>query len=303
MTNVETATNRCRDAAVTKYAKSESVSYVTRHSAFGIPSCLGISCFVILLCMLPIAGATGSASAPARAAATCSAATAESQPRILASPFASPRQLLRLLDIGESDLSSFRDGQPIGPDDQEALIKILYRMPQIGGDEIDRWQHTDVSWTSLRTDPSSARGPTSSCCVDACARSVRQALTPRLASLFDFDHFYQLDVELDDAQGTAVVFTRTVPRAWEDRAQLDERTRTAAMFVKVGDERDGVPSLMFVGPAHRVAAGSRGGRPGYRSESAAAEPTWAWISGCGTTCVRGIGCPSGRTNASAFTRS
>ena len=75
-----------------------------------------------------------------------------------------------------------------------------------------------------------------------------QTLTPRLAALFDFDHFYQLDVELDDAQGTAVVFARTVPRAWEDRAQLDERTRTPAMFLKVGDERAGAPTLMFAAP-------------------------------------------------------
>ena len=122
-------------------AWADIASCITRHSAFGIPSCLRISCFVIC----PVLGRAGGGQEPAVRLPT---GTAESRPRILAAPFASPRQLLRLLDIGESDLSSFRDGQPIGPDDLEALIKILYRMPQIGWDEIDRWQHADVPWTA-----------------------------------------------------------------------------------------------------------------------------------------------------------
>jgi hypothetical protein len=199
------------------------LSFVIRHSSLVIRSCFVIrhSSFSPVFACLLIAVQTA--------------------------PFASPRQLLRLLDIGASDLSSFRDGQPIRPDDQEALIKILYRMPQIGGDEIDRWRHTEVPWASLRTDPDSARAEFF-LLRGRVRKIMRQALTPRLATLFEFDHYYQLDVEPDGAPGTAVVFTRTIPQAWRNRSQLDERTRTSAMFVKVGDERGGVSSLMFVAP-------------------------------------------------------
>jgi len=47
MTNVETATIRYRDAALTESTKAEITSCGARHSDFVIPSCLGISCFVI----------------------------------------------------------------------------------------------------------------------------------------------------------------------------------------------------------------------------------------------------------------
>jgi hypothetical protein len=202
------------------------------------------------LCLLPILPAPALdaiGSAGAAVVADSRPDSAENPPRILATQFASPRQLLRLLDIGESDLSSLRDGQPIGPDDLEALIKILYRMPQIGWDEIARWQHADVPWPALRADPSSARAEFFRL-RGRVRKLARHALTPRLTALFDFDHFYQLDVELDDAQGTAVVFTRVIPRAWEGHEELDERTCTPAMFVKVGDERGGAAALMFAAP-------------------------------------------------------
>jgi hypothetical protein len=215
----------CEDRCGDRPGEDSPVLFVIRHASF---------CLLMLGAL--VAAAQESPPAPD-----------ESAPPILAEPFATPRQLLRLFEIGESDFQAFRDGQPIGPDDQEALTKILYRMPQIGADEIARWQHTEVSWSSLRADPAGARAEFF--VVSGRVRSQeRQSLTPRLATLFDFDHYYQVAVELDGGQGTAVIFTRTIPRAWQDRAQLDERTRMAAMFVKLGDERGGQPTCVFVAP-------------------------------------------------------
>ncbi len=168
-------------------------------------------------------------------------------PPILAEPFASPRQLLRLLNIGDSDFQSFRDGQPIGPEDQEALTKVLFRMPQISQEEISRWQHAEASWSAMRADPGGARGEFFM--VAGRVRTVaRHALTPRLATLFDFDHYFELTLELDDGQGAAVIFARTIPQAWQGRSQLDEPTRTAALFLKLGDRQGGRPTLLFAAP-------------------------------------------------------
>ncbi len=162
-------------------------------------------------------------------------------------PFAAPRQLLRLFDIGESDLRALRDGQPIGPEDQEVLLKILYRLPQIGWDEIARWQRPDVPWSALCAEPDSAR--TDFFVVGGRVRSVtRRTLTPRQASLFEFDHYYQLDVDLDGGPGTAVIFARAVPAAWEGHTALHEPVQAVAMFVKLGAERSGQPVWLFAAP-------------------------------------------------------
>ncbi len=94
----------------------------------------------------------------ARAAPDWSDSCARERPRLLADPFAQPRQLLRLLDIGTSDLDSFVDGQSISASDEEALLKILFRMPQIGLDEIARWLQQPAAWEALRENPSARRG-------------------------------------------------------------------------------------------------------------------------------------------------
>jgi hypothetical protein len=193
----------------------------------------------LLVCLLTATAATAQDEPPPSGA--------DSRPQLLAQPFASPRQLLRLLDVGDSDFRSFRDGQPIQADDLEALTKILHRMPQIGWDEIARWQRAEAPWAALRADPESARGEFY-VMRGRVRRLERQSLSPRLATLFDFTHYYRVEVALDDAQGTAVVFARTIPQAWRDRPELDERTRTSALFVKVGPQDGTTAALLFVAP-------------------------------------------------------
>ncbi len=84
-------------------------------------------------------------------------ATPADAPRLLSEPFEHPRQLLRLLDIGESQLESFIDGQSLGDQDQEALIRVLYRLPQIDMASIHRWQTSQIPWQQLVDDPATLR--------------------------------------------------------------------------------------------------------------------------------------------------
>lgn len=168
-------------------------------------------------------------------------------PQLLTQPFETPRQLLRLLDIGDSDWNAFRDGQPMLPDDLEALVKILFRMPQIGADEIERWQQVPESWEALSEKPAARRGDFF-LLRGRVRRITVQSLLPGLASLFDFDQYFQLEMETDSPPGNAVVLTRNIPDAWRRRTRLDERARASAMFLKVGPPRDGVASLVFAAP-------------------------------------------------------
>ncbi len=151
------------------------------------------------------------------------------RPRLLANPFQEPRQLLQLLDIGPSEFHSFVDGQAISPVDEEALAKILFRMPQIELGDIERWLHGQVPWDKLSAESAAQRGEFF--LLQGRARSItRQALRPRLAGLFDFDHYYQVRIEwvrsaVSESVRSVLVCTRTIPEAWQNLQELDERCR------------------------------------------------------------------------------
>ncbi len=171
-------------------------------------------------------------------------------PRLLADPFANPRQLLRLLDIGESQLNAFADGQAMGEEDQEALIRILYRLPQIGLDSICRWQKSTVPWDELIDAPAAARA--SYFLLRGRIQQVQKhELPPRLSELFGFDHYYRAVLRTENPAQRLILCTREIPRSWLDREGLDERARASAMFLKLGPTADGVTELFFA--AQRVA--------------------------------------------------
>lgn len=171
------------------------------------------------------------------------------RPRLLDQPFETPRQLLRLLDIGRSDLESFVDGEPISEADEEAFMKILFRMPQIGRGEMARWKRGRAEWPRLRADPGGARGDFFE--LRGRARTVKRVrVREELAELFAFDHYFEVQLEVaEDVRVT--VFTRTVPEAWRARERLDERCRASAMFLKLGDSLNDRAHFLFA--ARRIA--------------------------------------------------
>jgi hypothetical protein len=171
-------------------------------------------------------------------------------PQLLSEPFENPRQLLRLLDIGESQLGSFVDGQPLGDDDQEALIRILYRVPQIDKDSIHRWQETQVPWQELMEHPSDLRADYY--LIRGRISNVQeQTLSERLSELFKFDHYYRVTLTAGDTDDRIVVCVREIPRAWLRTSPVSERVRVSAMFLKVGASSDDATEFIFA--AQRIA--------------------------------------------------
>jgi hypothetical protein len=172
------------------------------------------------------------------------------RPRLLSEPFENPRQLLRLFDIGDSQLESFTDGQPLGDDDQEALIRILYRLPQIDLASIHRWQTAAVPWPDLINTPSQLR--TSYYLLRGRVRRIeKQTLSARLSELFEFDHYYRVSLESPDTDHAIVICVREIPAAWRDQPTIAERVRLSAMFLKVGSRSPTATELIFA--AHRPA--------------------------------------------------
>ncbi len=164
--------------------------------------------------------------------------------------FETPSQLLRLLGISDSLVDSVVDGQPLADEDDEALIRILHRMPQIGPDDIARWQQTRVPWPVLAKTPKAER--THFFVLHGRVRQVvRYDLRPQLAALFDFDHYYQVEMEIPDTEYRVTICTRNIPNTWKETSNWDARARASAMFLKAGARASGRTKLYFV--ARRIA--------------------------------------------------
>lgn len=171
--------------------------------------------------------------------------TGPAQP--LVEPFATPRELLALLDVGDRDWDAFQDGRPLEPREQEPLIKILYRWPWISEADLARWQQRPMSIAQVHHDPAAARGAL--VVLRGQVRSVtRRPLSARQAELFEFGEYFELELELAEGAGRAVVLTRTVPQAWQGHAVLDERTSAAGLFLKVGPTLEIGAPLLFTAP-------------------------------------------------------
>jgi hypothetical protein len=161
-------------------------------------------------------------------------------------PFQTPQQLLRLLDIGSSDFHSFVDGQPITATDEEALLKILFRMPQISSEDISRWIRASVPWALLTADPGKSRGKFF-LLHGRVRRVVKVPVRPQLAELFEMNDYWQVDLAV--SAGSAItVYTRSIPTVWETARQLDEHAQVRGMFLKQGPPNMDEPTFLFAAP-------------------------------------------------------
>ena len=173
--------------------------------------------------------------------------SAEDPASLLAQPFETARQMLKLLNISDSDWRSFRDGQDLVPDDHEAAIKILFRLPQVGNQDVVRWSQPLTSWEPLLRDPESHRGAFFS--LRGRVRSVKRVeLSQQLVTLFGFDHYDVVEIQCADPPGIVIALTRTTPAAWTGPATLDEPVELSGMFLKVAAPRANGTAYLFAAP-------------------------------------------------------
>lgn len=171
-------------------------------------------------------------------------------PRPPTKRLSSAREMLTLFGIDESQINQFYDNRPLDSDEDETLLKILYRMPFFGRDKIEAWRKTGVDWSELADDPDTHRIEIFK--LDGRATHVRQVdLLPEIASRFEYKHYFLVRFQLADAPHPVTVCCRHVPEVWPREADISERSRVYGLFLKVGDWSVDHPELIFA--AERVA--------------------------------------------------
>ncbi len=151
----------------------------------------------------------------------------------LAEPFVRPQQMLELLGITDSDWSRLVDGQALGSEDEETVIKLLYRMPHISWYDLDRMARPQAELRRAFEDPGGARGDIFRI-RGRIERVERRSLSVRQQELFDFREFYHVTLTLSDPDFRVTVVARGVPQAWLAADAVGQPCGVSAIFLKTG---------------------------------------------------------------------
>jgi hypothetical protein len=165
-------------------------------------------------------------------------------------PPAGPVEILERYDVGPSQLAGFFSGQPLGPSEEDVLIKILYLFPRFGLDNVERWRKSGITWDQLAAAPGEHRAEIFPI-RGRVKRVEKQPVLPELVEFFEFDHYFRVTMAIDDSPYQALICTRHIPSAWKLDAELDERATADGLFLKVGDPGAEHPQFIFA--AGRVA--------------------------------------------------
>lgn len=160
---------------------------------------------------------------------------------------ASPQEMLDLYSIDASQLSTFTDGEPLGEQDDEVIVRLLYQMPRLPLNDIQRWAKPATSLPSLDDSPRQRHGDVIR--LEGLAKSYQRVeLLSEVAERTEFDHYFRVEVELANEFGLATICTRSIPAAWQGSAIVDELVSAYAFLLKVTNEEGGSPSFAFAVP-------------------------------------------------------
>jgi len=154
-----------------------------------------------------------------------------------------PAEILERFDIGPTQLANLVDNQPLTPSEHDLVLKMLYRLPRLGRENLSRWRKANVDWDQLVAAPNDYRAQV----VHFKGRALRaekQSLPPDQAELYEFSHYFRVTLALDRAPHQALILTRRIPAAWPFDQPLDEPTSADVLFLKLANSQ-----LVFATPA------------------------------------------------------
>ena len=172
-------------------------------------------------------------------------APAEKRDEPILRPLEGPLEILERFDIGPSRLEYFYNGQAWTPSEEETLVRILYRFPRLGLDNLMRWRQKNVSWDEVVAGPWNYRGKVFR--LQGRVKQVsRQMIDPELAERFELSHYYRVTLDQENSNYDVEVLARRVPDAWPLDTPMDEPAAADALFLKLGEQGDSPhPPLIF----------------------------------------------------------
>ncbi len=143
-------------------------------------------------------------------------------------------EILEFFDVDVSLLRQLVDHRPLVEEEEEAIVRVLFALPNLPPQDVERWSQQQPDWNAVIAAPQDYRTH-----IYRLQGNVTQLdrvpLIPEAAERFGFSHYYRATVELGADHWQAIVCTRDVPQAWRAGEPIDEAVSFYGMFLKLGD--------------------------------------------------------------------
>lgn len=206
-----------------------------------ILSCLP---FLLIVCRAPPAGPLAQGAPPAPATSG-SPMTPDDEPAVTA--VTGPRDLLHRHGVDESQFNKLIDGQPVGDDERETLLRILFWANQFRTADVERWARDQLNLAELVKQPETGRVEFFRL-VGRVARVEACRPWPEVVRRFDLKQYYRCEFILANRQQPAVIFTANVPRQWQKGGAIDQPSSALGLWLKFASRDTDRPTPVFVAP-------------------------------------------------------
>ncbi len=165
-----------------------------------------------------------------------------------AGPITGSRDLLSRFGIDESQFERLSDYRPFGPDDEETMLRIMYRLDRFRKVDIERWAQPRFPVTEVFADPDASRGELSWLAGRVTAIEKLEPV-PEVVERFELPEYYRCTLELEPQGQVGVVLVEDVPVDWKVQEEpLSERATLYGIFLKFAGSEPEQALPVFVAP-------------------------------------------------------
>ncbi len=163
-------------------------------------------------------------------------------------PITGSRDLLSRFGIDDSQFARMADRRPFGPDDDETMLRIMYRLDRFRQVDIEQWARPKFSVAEAFANPDAARGELF-WLAGRVTEIEKLEPVPEIVERFELPEYYRCTLELAPHGHAAQVLVRNVPIDWKiQEGPLSERATLYGIFLKFagGEVDEAMP--VFVAP-------------------------------------------------------
>ncbi len=153
----------------------------------------------------------------------------------------SPRAMFRDLGVKDSYFNRLVDGRPLEADEQETVLRILFRLRVFPPVDLDRWA-LDIDKLDIKSrgDIVRLRGKVS---------EIEPIKPPQeAAQRYELARYYRCRLQLEESSQNVDVYTENVPAEWQKGAKPDADAGALGTFLKNAGKSNGQSLLVFAAP-------------------------------------------------------
>lgn len=159
--------------------------------------------------------------------------------------------VLLLLGVEQSHLDTFRDGEPLSLEEEDALYRMIYAGRRFPLSQLEAFTQKAFDVDELVANPAQARGeifPLSG----YVTRVIAHEPLPEVAERYLMPRYYECHLELDNNL-PVTVYTTSIPKAWPLDQDFREPASALGIFVKLAGDKENAARSQPIFVAQRVA--------------------------------------------------